>query len=444
MRNGLFGVATLIFLSTIAQAVGQGQKPIDLPACQPGPARQAFNSLELALGRDLFYDPILSGNRTVACATCHHPALGTSDGVALSFGDGGIGMGPKRRADAANLPEQRIPRNAQSLFNLVYDEFSVLFHDGRVERLPDGMIRTPLGPIPESGPLSILAAQAAFPVISADEMAGHGIENDIAAAVRNGLLQGPDGAYGLLAARVAAIPSYRDRFAKIAPGPIGYPDIARVLAAFMAAEWRADDSAFDRLICNGIPLPARQRAGMVLFYGKAGCSTCHSGRFQTDHAFHAIAMPQIGPGKADGAETHARDVGRMLVTGDERDAYRFRTPSLRNIALTAPFGHAGAFADLASVIRHHLDPVGSIARFDADNVAMAPLDGADDFRILRDKAERSAIAKASVLAPIRLSEDEIAELVAFLDALTDLRGVEGRLGVPKSVPSGLPVPEVAE
>ncbi|MEM7189177.1 MAG: cytochrome-c peroxidase, partial [Pseudomonadota bacterium] len=75
------------------------------------------------LGRDLFFDPILSGNRSVACATCHHPEFGTSDGVSLSIGDGGVGMGPERRVVAENLPEKRIPRNAQALFNLGYAEF---------------------------------------------------------------------------------------------------------------------------------------------------------------------------------------------------------------------------------------------------------------------------------------------------------------------------------
>ena len=126
----------------------------------------------LMLGRDLFYDPILSGNREVACVTCHHPDLGTGDGLALGIGDGGFGLGPKRQVDPDNVPEQRIPRNAQSLFNLGYSEFSVMFHDGRVEGLADGSIRTPLGNREPDRLLPVLTAQAMFPVLSPDRWPG--------------------------------------------------------------------------------------------------------------------------------------------------------------------------------------------------------------------------------------------------------------------------------
>ncbi|MEM8742176.1 MAG: cytochrome c peroxidase, partial [Pseudomonadota bacterium] len=67
---------------------------------------------EARLGWFLFYDPILSGNRNIACATCHHPRFATSDGVSLSLGEGGLGLGPERRPDPDNMPEQRLPRNA--------------------------------------------------------------------------------------------------------------------------------------------------------------------------------------------------------------------------------------------------------------------------------------------------------------------------------------------
>ena len=70
---------------------------------------------------------------------------------------------------------------------------------------------------------------------------------------------------------------------------------------------------------------------------------CHSGQFQTDHHFHAIAMPQIGPGKAERFEQHQRDEGRMRVTGRRQDAYAFRTPSLRNVTHTAPYGFLGIY-----------------------------------------------------------------------------------------------------
>lgn len=420
----------LALLPLPALAFAQQFPPVDWMTTDPA---------RVELGQLLFYDPILSGNREVSCATCHNPAQGTSDGLSLGLGDGGIGLGPERRADPANLPEQRVPRNAPALFNLGAAEFSVMFHDGRLEADPTrpGGIRTPLGEDMVAGFTSVLAAQAMFPVLSGDEMAGHYSENEIAQAVRMGFLSQPGGAWERIAARVAAIPEYRARFdAVLGQGAeIRFTDIGNVIAEFIADEWRADDSPFDRYL-EGEPLPAAAERGRALFYGDAGCSTCHAGRFQTDQDFHAIAMVQIGPGKAARFESHARDEGRMRVTGDPADAYAFRTPSLRNVTRTAPYGHAGAYATLEGVIRHHLDPVAALMGYDRSQAVLPALDLAD-WRVLEDEAEMAAIAAANELAPMVLSDPEIADLIAFLDALTDPR--EDRLGVPDAVPSGLPV-----
>ena len=441
MRKTITYAAALIalFLASPIQAKD------GLPECAPEnpPVSIEDDRALIELGRDLFYDPILSGNKTVACATCHHSSLGTSDGVALSIGDGGIGLGTARKVDPDNAPEQRIPRNAQSLFNLGYAEFSVMFHDGRVEKLENGMIRTPLGEMADTGPLSVLATQAMFPVLSPDEMAGHYSENPISEAVRRGVLTGLDGAHQLLANRVSGIEDYRNRFENLGEtaDPLAYSSIAQALAAFMAFEWHADDSPFDRLICRGESLPPEAQTGMELFYGPAGCSACHSGRFQTDHGFHAIAMPQIGPGKAERFETHARDLGRKRVTGKAEDAHRFRTPSLRNVALTAPYGHAGAYPTLEAVVRHHLDPEVRLRAYDRRLVRLPELAGAEDFRILDAANEVDAIAQANELGPTALSDDEIAALIAFLEALTDAKAAKGRLGAPDQVPSGLLVPK---
>ena len=397
----------------------------------------------IRLGQLLFYDPILSGNRQTSCASCHHPDTGTSDDLSLGLGDGATGLGVERRADPANLPEQRVPRNAPALFNLGADEFTVMFHDGRLEADPDqpGGIRTPLGADMITGFDSVLAAQAMFPVLSGDEMAGHGNENDISRLVRQGLLSQPGGAWEAIAARVAAIPEYSDAFASLnGADRITFADIANVIADFIAFEWRADDAPFDQFLRgNTEALTDSAQTGMDLFYGSAGCSTCHSGQFQTDHRFHAIAMPQIGPGKAARFESHHRDVGRMRVTGDAADAYRFRTPSLRNVDQTAPYGHAGAFASLESVVRHHLDPVASLKDYDPSQAVLPGLVNAEDFLATTDPVEVEAIAEANELAPMALSDHEVDRILDFLHHLTDRRSPAFRLGTPKSVPSGLPV-----
>nr|WP_232530286.1 cytochrome c peroxidase [Pacificitalea manganoxidans] len=400
----------------------------------------AQDMAQVRLGQLLFYDPILSGSGEVSCATCHHPRFGTSDGLSLGLGDGATGLGPERVIDPDNLPEERVPRNAPALFNLGAAEFTRMFHDGRLEADPDrpGGIRTPLGEDMALGFASVLSAQSMFPVLAPDEMAGHYGESDVSRAVRMGLLSSEGGAWDIISARIESIPPYRAAFDAILgqDADIHFTDISDAIAAFIAHEWRADDSAFDRHLRGEAPLTGPALAGMELFYGEAGCSTCHAGQFQTDHAFHAIAMPQIGPGKKGRFETHYRDTGRLRVTGRAEDAYRFRTPSLRNVTLTAPYGHDGAYATLEGVVRHHLDPIAALRGYDPAQAVLPDLAGAEDLHALRDPAETDAIAAANELAPVTLSDAQVAELMAFLAALTD---DVSHLGVPPTVPSGLPV-----
>ena len=398
---------------------------------------------QVRLGQLLFYDPILSGSKTVACATCHHPKHATADGLSLGLGDGAHGLGPKRMIDPKNLPEQRVPRNAPALFNLGAHEFTTMFHDGRLEADPTrpSGIRTPLGTEMVQGFASVLSAQSMFPVLSPDEMAGHYTESDVARAVRQGFLTGEDGAWSLISARVADIKEYQSAFEQInGPGhSVTFTDISDVIAEFIAFEWRADDSPFDQYLRTGEPLPKAANLGMSLFYGKAQCSTCHAGQFQTDHDFHAIALPQVGPGKSARFETHARDEGRLRVTGNPADSYKFRTPSLRNIAQTAPYGHNGAYATLEAMIRHHLDPVASLKAYNVAQLVLPDLPNSQDFRATHDPDEQAAIAAANELSPSNLSETEIIQIVAFLNALSDTASLAGKLGVPQTVPSGLPV-----
>ena len=431
------------FLLILLLAAGAGQAA-DLPDPVTDADYMDTTPESVALGQLLFYDPILSGSKTVACSTCHHPEFGTSDGLSLGLGDGATGLGPERMADAENLPEKRIPRNAPAMFNLGAKEFTRMFHAGRLEADPSkpGGIRTPLGQEMVAGFSGVLSAQAMFPVLSADEMAGHYSENEISQAVRLGMLTGKGGAWDLISKRVEAIPEYRAMFDQvIGDRPIDFTDISNVLAEFIAFEWRADQSPFDAHLRGEVPLEGEALAGMELFYGKAGCATCHAGKFQTDHGFHAIAMPQIGPGKVERFETNTRDIGRLRVTGDPDDIYRFRTPTLRNVAQTGPYGHAGAYATLEAVVRHHLDPVRALFSYDITQAVLPALEGAAewDTAALADAREITAIAEANELDPVELSDDEVAALIAFLESLTDPTSRAGRLGIPEAVPSGLPV-----
>jgi cytochrome c peroxidase len=283
-----------------------------------------------------------------------------------------------------------------------------------------------------------------FPVLAPDEMAGHYQENEISRAVRQGRLTGEGGAWDLIARRVAAIGAYAEGFAEIDPEidagrPIAFTDISNAIAAFVAFEWRSDDSPFDAWLRGEADLPAPALRGADLFYGRAGCSTCHAGALLTDHGFHAMGQPQLGPGKVERFETNQRDIGRMRVTGRAEDAYAFRTPSLRNVTRTGPWGHAGAFTELAAFLRDHADPAGGLDTYRPQALLPDLPTAKPDWAIMEDPAEREAIRAAIEWRGVALSEDEIADLLAFLDSLTDETALAGRLGIPDTVPSGLPV-----
>ncbi len=442
---------------------------------------------KVALGQLLFFDKVLSGNRNIACATCHHPSFGTSDGLPLGLGEGATGLGPDRSVGStvdAGVHD-RIPRNSPALFNLGAEEFTVLFHDGRVEAdrngYYDGGFVTPARWKLPVGLESELAAQAMFPVGSPAEMAGQKGENPIADAAALNRMAGPTGVWALLAERLQGIPEYVDRFRRAFPGEvqaagdITYVLAANAIAAFESDAFRSDGSPFDRYLRGEAEaLEAHERRGMELFYGKAGCGGCHSGKFQTDHSFHAIAMPQIGPGKGDGADgdywrstgerAFLEDLGRGRVTVRPEDAFGFRTPSLRNVELTGPWGHAGAYLSLEDVVRHHLDPVESLERYTFDTRILPELPGVLELTVdgsrlsqawLSDRRKedflrrdgwiqghprlRGRIAEANELDPVTLTDAEVADLVAFLRSLTDPAARDLSHVIPERVPSGLPV-----
>ena len=434
-------LATVIFIFSSLE-VSANKLPLPLNDSD----YRSVDENEAKLGQLLFYDPILSGNKEVACATCHHPSLGTGDGLSLSLGDGGKGLGNKRIVDYENLPEQRVPRNAQPLFNLGAKQFKTLFHDGRVQvdlSRPSGL-RTPLEEEMVKGFSSIISAQTMFPVLSADEMAGHYSENEISEAVRRGTLTGKGGAWDLISKRVQAIPEYSDFFTDTydhikTAQDIKFTDISNAVAAFMEFEWRSDTSPFDDFLQGRLDLAISQEKGMELFYGKANCSSCHAGALFTDHQFHATGQPQVGPGKAARFQSHSRDLGRFRVTGNIKDKYAFRTPSLRNVELTGPWGHAGAYSNLKAFVYAHLNPYLALYNYDKSNVTLTKYD-ANDWKIMDNANEVKAIADSITIKPVIISDGEVTDLLAFLGTLTDIKAQKGRLGIPETVPSGLEIP----
>ncbi len=407
--------------------------------------------MKVQLGKKLFFDKLLSGNLNISCATCHHALTDTGDGLSLPIGEGARGLGVTR--DTGSGPDavhERVPRNAPPVFNLGAAEFVRMFHDGRVQEDPSQPtgFATPAGTSLPDGLDSVLAAQAMFPVTSATEMAGQVGENSIADAAAAGNLAGPGGVWEQLAQRLQATPGYVDMFVATyddvnSAADITYVHAANAIAAFEAAAWRGTNSPFDRFLGGDKKAMSKAaRKGMKLFYGKANCASCHSGPFQTDHEFHAIAMPQIGPGKGDGPDGHD-DYGRERVTGDITDRFRFRTPTLRNVALTGPWGHGGAYNTLEAIVRHHLDPVNALYNYDRSQAVLPsrPDLDAEDFVVMDDPVRVDAIAAANELAPVDLDAEEVAALIDFLHALTDPASVDLRGDVPANLPSGLTLAE---
>lgn len=401
------------------------------------------------LGRLLFFDKILSGNRDIACATCHHPLLATGDALSLTLGTGARGSGPARhvRADDPDPPEL-LPRHTPALFNLGAREFDALFHDGRLQVTPEGFI-TPDDIALPPGLDNVLAVQVMLNVISVREMAGLEGENPVADAV---FTDQPDLAWERLAERLRAIPEYvehfRAAFAEVEqPDDITLVHAADAIAAFESAAFRCTEAPFDRAVHGdlGVISPLAWR-GAELFYNERGCAGCHSGPFLTDHEFHAIGVPQIGPGRGDNQPGYfdgLDDFGREQVTGDPADRFRFRTPSLRQVALTGPWGHDGAFASLDAMVRHHLDLAAGLENYNPGQARFpaGAFDPARHLAVQNDVERRAAIAAAGELPARSVDDDDIRALVAFLrETLTDYRCVERLQAlVPERVPSGLPI-----
>jgi cytochrome c peroxidase len=264
--------------------------PLGLPPL-PVPADNPETVEAIALGRKLFYDAHLSSNNTVSCATCHNPALEFSDGRRVSMGASGkFGT-----------------RNAQSVVNAAYS--SLQFWDGRAPTLEE---------------------QAGGPMANPVEM---------------------NQPHQVSVAKLNAMPSYRKEFeAAYGPGPVTIGKIKMALASFERT-LLSGDSPFDRYEYGGDKTAMSPSAirGLAVFTDKkrGNCAACHTigpkYALFTDGKFHNI-------GVAVDSDGNLIDLGRFTVTKVEADKGKFRTPTLRNIAKTAPYMHDGSEKTLKEVV----------------------------------------------------------------------------------------------
>ena len=362
--------------ATAAAATAAAGMPPDwswhLPAGFPMPRVPPDNPMsgaKVALGRRLFHDRRLSLNRTQACADCHQQERAFTDGRAHALGSTG----------------ETHRRSAMSLANVAYG-VSFTWADPNVRRLEDQILIPLLG----SHPVEL-------------GMGGHEAE---------------------LVARLEAEPVTADAFAAAFPGeprPIGVSNVARAIACFERT-LISGDSPYDQVVFQG-KMEAMTGAawrGMRLFFSdRLACSRCHAGfnfsgpvDFVGTEGFGRPPEPlfhNTGLYDLDGHGAYpAVDTGLRDVTGRRRDMGKFKAPTLRNIALTAPYMHDGSVATLAEAIDHY-------AR--------------------GGRAGGDSRAKSPLLTGFVLAEDEKRDLIEFLGSLTDATLVgDARFSAPPPPP----------
>ena len=344
-----------------------------LPLVAPAPADNPGSPAKIALGRALFWDPVLSGGQDVSCATCHHPATGYADAIELSIGSNGQGLGASRHFRSPNTIAF-VPRNSPTVLNAAFNGLAA-----------DGSLDPATAPMLWDLRAQSLEAQSLLPIASLEEMRGP--------------LCAEAEALDSAVARLRRLPAYGTLFGSAFGGaaPITATNIGKALASFERT-LLATDSPFDRYQRgDNTALSAQQVQGLTAFVA-SGCAKCHSGPMFSDYKTHVL-------GVADNAKNATSDAG---LNG----SYAFRTPSLRNVALTAPYMHSGTVRDLAGVLNFY-DP----GRGQAPSAnAHVPL------------------ARRDPLFPGRVTDP--AAIIAFLQSLS---AASYDRSVPASVPSGLAV-----
>ncbi len=345
-RWKILGVAGIFALVVGAESSNK-PKIGALPDKPPEPPDNPTTPEKVELGKLLYFDPRLSGDGSVSCATCHDPNHGWA----------------KKRVMSPAYPENKHFRHSPTVLNVAYN--MLMFWDGRAKSLEE---------------------QAEKPILSPFEMNMN---------------------YDLLEERLKAIPGYVERFKKAFPGekdPVNIKNVAKAIAAFERTIV-CNDSPFD-LYMKGDKnaMTPEQVKGMKLFVGKAGCVQCHNGVNFTDDKFHVTGVPKhklesnalvaatrnfvLREAGFKNPESIDRDLGRYFLTKKEEDKGSFKTPTLRNVSLTPPYMHNGVFKNLDEVIEFY------------------------------DKGGGNVPNKSKLLKPLNLSDEEKANLRAFLEALT--------------------------
>ncbi|TQV89374.1 cytochrome-c peroxidase [Aliikangiella coralliicola] len=408
----------------------------------------SVNDPIVQLGKRLFFTKSLGGNQDAACVSCHHPALGGGDDISLPVGIDAanpdlIGVG------RTNGGVPTVPRNSPTVFNAgLWD--SGMFWDSRVESLGKQVnqngaasgIRTPdsnFGVADPDAGSTLPAAQARFPVTSVDEMKSEDFEGGSTNQAIRDHLAARIGDYGIGSGELTTnswLAAFQEAFQseEIADDLITYDRIAHALGEYERSMVFVNNPWKSYVEGDLTALTDQQKQGAILFFtpanqGGAGCVNCHNGDKFTDERHHVIAFPQFGPGKGDAQND---DFGRERETGNQNERYHFRTPSLLNVTVTAPYGHSGAYATLAQVIQHYNNPGGSVDDFfddsewcDMPQFAAIPNcqglfpDSENNSQEALNKLLAERAAGSSLFLNTNINRNERDQIEAFLNALTD-------------------------
>lgn len=346
-----------------------------LPEKVKSPKENPPTPEKILLGRLLFYDPILSGGKDVACATCHHPDNGYAEFLDISIGPNAQGLGSKRRFNANNdIPFMK--RNAPTIINTAFNsidpygrygpEKASMFWDDRAKSLE---------------------LQALEPIKAFEEMRGHGHgEMEILQTVIE---------------RLKKIPTYQKLFT-LAFGnadAVSIDNLGKAIAVFERTII-ANNSRFDQYMRGDKDaISISEKEGLKLFKS-VGCINCHNGPMFSDYKMHVLGVP----------ENDKLSVPDAGVEG----TFAFRTPSLRNLRFTAPYMHNGSLSSLRLVLEFYED-------------------------ISDGKERNANVSKEKYdpfVREIKLSVKEMSQIISFLSTLND-DGFDRK--IPDTVPSGLPV-----
>ena len=404
-----------------------------------------INSPLAQLGKKLFFSKSLSGQFDVACVTCHHPSLGGSDGLSLPVGVGANQddlLGPGRESSDGTL----IPRNSPTVFNAgLWD--SGMFWDSRVASVGEepgaggslSAIITPDANPDDNAGANLAVAQSRFPVTSIEEMRSDSFQTGGSNQDVRDHLAARIGGFGSGAGDILLnewLNEFQNAYATsdTAEDLITFDNIAEAIGEYERSLVFTNNPFRAYIEGDTDALTDAQKRGAILFFtdaqdGGGGCANCHSGDAFTDGKHHTVAFPQFGPGKGDG---NADDFGRERISGDTLDRYRFRTPSLLNIEVTAPYGHAGTYESLDQVLDHYDNARDTVNDFFDDGGActLEQFEDATNCETLFPFAEQNSIAALNELDDERadgtaefvntnLNNGERNDIVAFLRTLTD-------------------------